>query len=75
MEIGKTPTVAKRHKHLYILDKNSFGRCKCGASKQFASEKAQKLRPSEVVTCENLGSEAGYDPDSWLNATSHEVRT
>ena len=66
-----------KHKHKYILDKNSFGVCECGASKQFPRECRMELRASEVSAIEGVGSEAGYDPDSWLNTTSHdfEVRT
>ena len=75
MKLRKTRFVAKKHKHFYILDENNFGRCKCGASKQFPVEKRQKLRASEVSAIEGIGGEAVYNPDSWLNATSHEVRT
>ena len=80
MEKRKRLFVAKRHKHKYILDENSFGRCKyprCKATKQFPVERKLTLRPSEVLSINSLGSEAGYDPDSWLNATSQdfEVKT
>ena len=60
------------------IDKNNKGTCvECGATKQFPVERKLTLRPSEVSSIDSLGSEAGYDPDSWLNATSQdfEVKT
>ena len=60
----------------WTIDKDNKGTCVvCGASKQFTVEKRQKLRVSEVSAIEGIGGEAVYNPDSWLNATSHEVRT
>jgi len=73
MKLRKTRFVAKTHKHKYILDKNSFGICKCGTTKQFPVEKIQKLRPSEVVTIENLSSIVNRDPDLWCNASVYGV--
>ena len=67
-----------KHKHFWIIDKNNFGKCRdCPATKQFPRQPKLKLRASEVSAIEGIGSEAGYDPDSWLNTTSHdfEVRT
>jgi len=67
-----------KHKHFWIIDSTGLGKCKyCPAKKQFHAERKLKLRPSEISAINNLGSEAGYDPDSWLNTTSHdfEVRT
>jgi len=62
------------HKHKYILDKNNFGRCKCGATKQFPVETIYKLRPSEVITMKNLSSDSIPDPDVWCYASVHGVK-
>ena len=62
------------HKHKYILDKNNFGRCECGDTKQFPVEKIQKLRPSEVITIENLSSDSISEPDAWCYASVHGVK-
>jgi len=61
------------HKHRYILDKNSFGICKCGATRQFPVEKKLELRPSEIIAMENLGSIVNCDPGSPLNASVYGV--
>ena len=61
------------HKHFWVLDKNNFGRCKCGATKQFPAGPKLKLRPSEISAIEGLDSI--YSPDDWLHkrSTSLEV--
>ena len=61
------------HKHHYILDNNSFGKCECGATKQFPVEKKLELRPSEIIAMENLGSIVNCDPGSPLNASIYGV--
>ena len=62
-----------KHKHFWILDKNSFGKCKCGATKQFPVERRLTLRPSEIAALEGKCSEVAYDPDaSWLNASAQD---
>lgn len=53
------------HKHFWILDKHSFGRCKCGATQQFPVEEIIKL---------NMHRPPRYDPDSWLSASLHGVK-
>ena len=68
MEIRKIRFVAN-HKHKYILDKNNFGMCKCGATKQFPNEKIQKLRPDERSFMENIGYEV--DKEGWTYAKLH----
>ena len=60
-----------KHKHHYILDENSFGRCKCGATKQFPVEKKMKLRASEILTFQNLAADSRVNPDAWLHAEVH----
>ena len=55
------------HKHHYILDKNSFGRCKCGATKQFPVEKRLKLRPSEASAMDGLYSAFTPDIGGWCS--------
>jgi hypothetical protein len=64
----------RKHKHFYILNKNNFGKCKCGATKQFPVEKKLALRPSEVLTFENLSRDSRVDPSSWLNAEIYEEK-
>ena len=57
------------HKHFWILDKNSFGRCRdCPATKQFPAGSKLKLRPSEISAIEGLDSI--YSPDDWLHESS-----
>ena len=64
-----------KHKHFWILDKNSFGKCKypgCTATKQFPIERRLILRPSEIAALEGKCSEVAYDPDGWLNASAQD---
>jgi len=61
--------------HEFVLDKNNLGKCKhCPATKQYPVEMIQKLRPSEVITIENLSSDSISDPDGWCYASVHGVK-
>jgi hypothetical protein len=51
----------RMHNHKWILDKNNFGKCQCGATKQFPVE--------EIENGCKLATPPKYDPDSWLNAS------
>jgi len=53
----------RNHKHFYIVDTHNFGRCKCGATKQFPGDWPEgKIKIAELPK---------YDPDSWLRAVAH----
>jgi hypothetical protein len=53
------------HNHFWILDRNNFGRCKCGATKQFSIEQEGNIK---------LKSLPKYDPSSWLRAGTVGVK-
>ena len=59
----------------WILDKNNLGTCvKCPATKQFPVVSKITLRPSEVLTMENLGPDSKCNPDAWCSASVHRVK-
>ena len=62
-------TKKQLHKHFWILDKNSFGRCRCGATRQFFVEEKAELRRSEIATLNRLARLALHHPDSWITGT------
>jgi hypothetical protein len=64
-QVGGSMRKKKMHKHKYILDKNNFGVCKCGASKQFPLEQIGRIK-LDVATLPK------YDPNSWLHARVQE---
>ena len=53
-----------KHKHKFILDKNSFGICECGATKQYPIERKPKLTDFEKKIAEGL--ETSYVRGDWL---------
>ena len=58
----------------WTIDKNNKGTCVvCGATKQFPVEKRLKLRPSEILTFQNLAADSRVNPDSWLHASVPEL--
>ena len=67
----KTRTVAN-HKHYWILDKNNFGRCRCGATKQFPIESKLKLSTFERSIAERLG--VSYIYGDWLQEKKPAVK-
>ena len=70
----QTPDKCKLGIHEFVLNENSLGRCKhCPATKQFPVEKRLKLRPSEIIAMENLGSIVNCDPGSPFNASVYGV--
>jgi hypothetical protein len=73
MKSRQTPFVAKGHNHFWILDRNSFGVCKCGATKQFPKEEIPKLEPHEITTMNNIAKLALHYPGSWCSG-SCEIR-
>jgi hypothetical protein len=56
----------KMHIHKWILDKNNFGKCKCGASKQFPVEEPKGRT--------KLAMPPKYDPSAWLSAKVHGIK-
>jgi len=62
-----------KHAHHWIIDSTGFGRCKCKATKQFHTEKIQRLRPSEVATIKNLSATARDNPDAWCHERTPEI--
>lgn len=65
----------KEHKHYYILDSNSFGRCRykgCDATYQFPVD-TPKWRASEVRDIENLPPIQGVD--TYSLGGNYEERT
>lgn len=56
------------HTHKWILDRNSFGKCRCGASQQFPVEVIEKMKPGE-------GRRLFInDPDSPFHATVYGIK-
>jgi hypothetical protein len=60
------------HHHKWILDKNSFGVCKCGDERQFPKEEI-RLETADMREVRKLHKLTVYDPDSWCRG-SCEIR-
>jgi hypothetical protein len=57
----------KSHSHFWILDRNSFGVCKCGDERQFPVEEIPRLGRNDIQTLKGVARLALHSPDSWIS--------